>query len=440
MRYNDQLKDFTLTATGDIFITRRLTPYNEPAYLELWSIIKDSDIKFTNFEMLAHEYKGHPVAESGGTYTQVDPIVFDDLKYAGFNLYSLANNHSLDYGTEAMLRTKELFNLHKLVNAGTGRNLAEARSASYLDLNCGRVALIAASSTFASFGRAGHSRIDSIGRPGLNPVRYNNYIEVDEKHFNMVKELEKHTGLKSVKSRYAKMGFMGSEPSDVCTIGKSKFVKGDSPGVHTIINKQDRDGNLKWIKDASYQSDIVIYSLHLHRGSTQDFWKPAEFQQAFAHDCINAGADVFIAHGPHHMRGIEIYKDKPIFHGLGNFIFQNETVLKLPQDVYDGYRLAYDSTPSEYYNKRSKNDQAGFPAHERFWQTILPWCRFKNGRVVEMKLYPITLGFGKKRTVRGRPMLAKDGEGERILQKISELSAYFGTKINIKNNIGIVEL
>ncbi|QOR34351.1 CapA family protein [Clostridium sp. 'deep sea'] len=440
MRYNDQLKKFTLTATGDIFITRRLTPYNEPAYLEMWNILKNSDIKFTNFEMLVHDFNGYPVAESGGTYTQVDSEVFNDLQFAGFNLYSLANNHSLDYGIKAMLHTKQLLKIHKLVNAGTGINLADARSASYLDLNCGRVALIAASSTFASFGRAGHARVDSIGRPGLNPVRFHSYIEVDDKHYNMIKELEKHTGIKSQKQRYFKMGWLKSEPSGVCKLENLKFIKGNNPGIHTIINDQDRAGNIKWIKDASDQADIVVYSLHLHQGDAMNPWKPAEFQLKFAHECINAGADVFIAHGAHYIRGIEIYNNKPIFHGLGNFIFQNETVLKLPQDVYDLNGLGYDATPADYYNKRSNNDQQGFPTQERFWQTVLPWCRFNNGKVVEIKLYPITLGFGKKRTVRGRPMLAKDEEGERILNRIRELSAPFGTKINIINNIGIVEL
>ncbi len=45
---------------------------------------------------------------------------------------------------------------------------------------------------------------------------------------------------------------------------------------------------------------------------------------------IDAGADVFVGHGPHVLRGIEIYKGKPIFYSLSNFIFQNETVLRMP--------------------------------------------------------------------------------------------------------------
>ncbi len=440
MQYKDELRNFTLTATGDLFITRRLKPYNEPAYLEMWKILQNADIKFTNFEMLVHEFKGYPVAQSGGTYTQIDPLVFEDLEYAGFNLFSMANNHSLDYGIEAMQRTVELFNEKGLINAGTGDNLADARSARYLDLANGRVALIAAASTFAPHGRAGSARPDFIGRPGLNPVRYDKYIEVDEQHFNYVKQLNQHAGLEKQKNLFVKAGWRKPEPEGVCNLGTTKFVKGSNPGLHTVINEQDRSGNLKWIKDAANQADFVVFSLHGHEGNTDDFWKPADFHQPFAHDCINAGADIFVGHGPHYLRGLEIYRGKPIFYSLGNFVFQNETVRKLPHDVYLKQGLSYDATPSEYYNKRSNNDKKGFPSDERFWQTVLPWCRFENGQVVEIKLYPITLGFGKRRTVRGRPMLAHDDEGARILKKMVELSEPFGTKIKIVNNIGIVEL
>ena len=52
---------------------------------------------------------------------------------------------------------------------------------------------------------------------------------------------------------------------------------------------------------------------------------PADFIPIFARAVIDAGADVFVGHGPHVLRGIEIYKGKPIFYSLSNFIFQNET-------------------------------------------------------------------------------------------------------------------
>ena len=440
MKYNDESRNFTLTATGDIFITRSLRPYTEPAYLDMWKIVQDADIRFTNFEMLVHNFEGYPVAQSGGTYTQVDETIMLDMDYAGFNLFSLANNHSLDYSATGMRRTIEIFDDYGFTHAGTGENLSDARSPRFLDLDNGRVALIAAASSFAAHGAAGEQRNDSKGRPGLNPVHYNTYYEVDKAHFEYVKKLNENTGSKKQKDVFVKAGWRAAEPDGVCSIGATKFVQGDNPGIHTTISKADREGNLKWISDAARQADFVVFSMHSHEGHPEDFWKPAEFHEPFAHDCIDAGADIYLGHGPHYMRGLEIYHGKPIFYSLGNFVFQNETVRIMPHDNYLKTQLTHENTPADYYDKRSDGDQKGFPSAPRFWQSVLPWCRFEDGKVVEIKLYPITLGFGKKRTVRGRPMLALDAEGADILRQFAELSQPFGTTIEIKDNVGYVKL
>ncbi|MBT4153335.1 MAG: AmmeMemoRadiSam system protein B [Candidatus Magasanikbacteria bacterium] len=44
-------------------------------------------------------------------------------------------------------------------------------------------------------------------------------------------------------------------------------------------------------------------------------------QQELAHTFIDAGADAIIGHHPHVVQEIEVYKNRPIFYSLGNFIF-----------------------------------------------------------------------------------------------------------------------
>lgn len=41
---------------------------------------------------------------------------------------------------------------------------------------------------------------------------------------------------------------------------------------------------------------------------------------------IDAGAGVVVGHGPHVLRGIEVYKRRPIFYSLASFIFENDLV------------------------------------------------------------------------------------------------------------------
>src|SRR5258708_25379649 len=85
---------FRFALAGDSIINRRLSVYDEPAYLRMFDHIRSADAAFTNFEMLVHdfEYPGAPV--SGGTYMGAPAWVLDELKWAGFRLFGIANNHS----------------------------------------------------------------------------------------------------------------------------------------------------------------------------------------------------------------------------------------------------------------------------------------------------------------------------------------------------------
>ncbi|MDP2856789.1 MAG: CapA family protein, partial [Bacillota bacterium] len=155
MLYRSESKDLVLAATGDSLITRRLSVYDEPAFLQLFELVRGSDAAFTNLEMIFHHYEGYPAMESGGTWMQGDPALLDEMLWAGLNLFSVANNHSLDYSAGGLLATLRELQSRRMVCAGAGTNLAEARAPSYLETPAGRVALLAASSTFAPFGMAG---------------------------------------------------------------------------------------------------------------------------------------------------------------------------------------------------------------------------------------------------------------------------------------------
>ena len=111
-------------------------------------------------------------------------------------------------------------------------------------------------------------------------------------------------------------------------------MAGPKPGTRTEPNKQDLEEIARVVQSASALADIVIVSLHCHEsGANRSL--PADFIPIFAKAVIDAGADMFVGHGPHVLRGIEIYKGKPIFYSLSNFIFQNETLLRMPEDSYE---------------------------------------------------------------------------------------------------------
>ena len=177
----------------------------------------------------------------------------------------------------------------------------------------------------------------------------------------------------------------------------------------------------------------MLVSLHAHEQlGAKDV--PAEFIGTFAREMIEAGADLVVGHGPHLLRGLELYKGKPIFYSLGNFIGQNELVAKIPADGYDRFRAEPDLTPGQVYQKRTQGDQAGFPADQRYWESIMPMLSYQggpDGRMMlrSIELTPVSLGWKEARHRRGRPRLAGMEEGRAILDRFAELSQPFGTEL-----------
>ena len=162
---------FTMALTGDSIITRRLSVYNEPEFLQMIELLRSVDVAFTNLEVLFHDYEPFPMHESGGTYMRADPLLAKELFWAGFDMVSRANNHTGDYGILGMRLTTKYVDEAGLVHAGIGDSLPEAREAKFLDTAKARVALISCASTFPDHVRAGKSRGDIPPRPGLNPRR-----------------------------------------------------------------------------------------------------------------------------------------------------------------------------------------------------------------------------------------------------------------------------
>ena len=430
-------RDALISLTGDALITRRLRPYREPAFLNMLSKIRRSDISFTNLEGLLTDYDGVPAASSGGTYVVGEPEIADDLKWAGFNLFARANNHSVDWSHGGLLATSEELDRRDIVHAGVGANLALARSPAYLDTAAGRAALISASSTFPNGAYAGRQRPDMPGRPGLNPLRYKRWLEIPEKEMNHLRRISREIGFEKMRKERSKMRpsvakekEKEKEPGEF-RLGSMRFdiSKDNEYRMRTKVDPDDRRGNLDAIRGATRQSDWVIYSIHSHESQIPKHRQPAEFLCDFARQAIDAGADVVVGHGPHHLRGVEIYQGRPIFYSLGNFIFQNETVRYLPQDIYDRYELDLLARPDELYDTRTDSGSSGFPSHEMYWRSVLVEVEFSDSQLAEIVYYPVTLGHELPRSRRGRPVLATGELARDIINEIAALSEPFGTNI-----------
>jgi len=332
-------------------------------------------------------------------------------------------------------------------------NLGEARNPSYLETDKGCVALISSASTFSNFGRAGESRRDIQGRPGLNPLRYHTEIRITNEALQKIKSISESVNAKiaigPITNKSVVFGKRVGGRFDYVSdrsLDGVRFVESEKPGLFTKPYEPDLQDIIRSIKDARRQADLVILSHHGHEEDGSDRYMPAKFIETYARACIDAGADLFLGHGPHVLRGIEIYKDKPIIYSLGNFLFQIGIMNIQGQDYYDRFHLGNEATYADAYdasNREGKKDWRGWHAfayEKTNWDSIVAIITFDGRKLENLKLHPATLGFELQRSQRGRPIRASPEDSIRIIDFISKYSSSYGTQIEIENGIGDVVL
>ncbi len=429
--------DFTMALTGDSIITRKLSVYEEPQYLQMIDMIRSADVAFTNLEMVFHDYEPYPMAESGGTWMRGDPELAKELAWAGIDMVARANNHAGDYGTLGLQLTSKYVDEAGIVHAGVGNSLAEAREAKFLETAKARVALISVASSYANHMRAGRSRDDVPARPGLNPLRYKTTYVMPQAAFENLREYGEALGQFTDQDGYPR-GTEEDTPDEINILGRN-FAGGEEAAIRRVANENDVAEIAAVVSNASRVADYTIVTIHAHEHAGRRELT-ADFHHLFARAMIEAGADVFVGHGPHALRGIEIYNGKPILYSLGDFIFQNETLLRLPSGNYEAYDLDGNAHVADFNDARYDNDRKGFPAVPEIWESVIAVPTFTNRRLTELKLYPISLGFGQPRQVRGRPLFAEGDLSTKIIDDLKRLSEPYGTSIEMRRGIGYVNL
>ena len=425
----------TFVAAGDAFITRRLPAGGYEGFPELRQCLLAHDVRFLNLESTFHDHEGYPAVESGGTWAMSDPRVLDDMKEYGFNIFNTANNHSGDFGSGGVLATIRNLRQRDMIFSGTGKDLGDASRPCYLETKHTRVALISCSVTARS-DRAGAQSADMVGRPGLNPLRYSQIFHLDPEHYAMAEAVVKASGVNAQQEKSVRNGYSMPPKAGTLTLGNTKFRLDDRCWVESFPNEQDMTRIEEEIREARRQADVVLVSVHCHVLDGSDNTQPPQLLQIFSHRCIDAGAHVILGHGPHELQGVEKYNDGLILYSIGNFIFQTDTVALQPWDAYANRNLPLTMKVGEYMDERSAGGTKGYCVQWPIWNAVLPSWDMEDGKITQLRFYPIELGMDKPRSQKGVPVMNGSEETLRYLQ---ELSAPFGTRIRIEKGIGYLE-
>lgn len=373
----------TVVLTGQSMIRSDLRA-SAPAAVPRIRALVQGDVVFTHLEAAIAE-NGQSVQQGRGFLTP--PQSLDALQALGFNLLSLSGNHAFDLGAAGIENTLQELNRRGIAHAGTGDNLADALAPAYLHVANMTIALIGSASGLITPGANATDQ-----RPGVNELRVNAGARLNE-------------------------------------------ATADLPGAPANTpDPQDAARILGSIRTARRRADLVIVYQHNHVFGDKAFatlfnegmperLAPDPWLVKWTHEEVAAGADIVVMHGAPLLHGVEIFKGRPIFYDLGNFIYN------LPST------LTYIDEPIA-------------------WESVVARLEFRGKTLQAITLWPIVLnpiGDGQPDAhdpyannaflhTRGLPSAATGARASYIISRLARLSAPFGTRVEASGEAGRIVL
>ena len=267
--------NISIVAVGDLVPTHRLWLDGRPVgpgFTKAVKILQGADIVFGNLEAPLAT-RGYP-REKLITFRS-DPVLAEDLRSVGFDVISLANNHSMDYGPEALLETMEVLRRHGIACVGAGGTLDEALQPVVIEKKGWRVGFLAWSCLLPVGSAAG------VDRPGHAPMHVHTSYEINP-YYDM------------------------EEP-------------GNPPRVRTWVEPAELAAATQMVRKVRQDVDFLVASMHWGFGSGTAL---ADYERDVGHALIDAGADVVVGHHVHTLHAVESYQGKAILYSGGGFIAQ----------------------------------------------------------------------------------------------------------------------
>lgn len=432
----------TLAAVGDLVLDDDvLTPRLAASAPGLLDLLRGAEVTIGNFETTAIDFDrfgGWPEAEPGGSWLVTSVRSGADVRAMGIDMVSRANNHATDWGVAGLRSTSDVLAQAGIVHAGAGESLMAARAPRYFTTPRGRVALVSAATRYQAMSLASDPFGIVPARPGINGLRTKKWFAVHPDELEVMASIRDslppasiHHTNREADARYGSV-----------TLGGTAFISaettGGQVGPHWKVEDEDVIALRESVRHAKQNADVAVVALHTHEPGNHST-EPPPFLHDLAHAAVDEGADVVLGHGPHQLRGIEVYRNRPIFYSLGNFAFMVNRQFPLTREAWQ--RTGLDParhTPGEMLEqKRVKG-----PFGDRVWyESVVVSLSFGDREALEVTIHPVTLTFDTSRhSDRGTPQLADDAAAERILDRLRTLSAAYGTDILLGDGRGSIRI
>ena len=424
----------TVTGTGDSLFVMKFPREYDAVIPPIAEFIQSCDIKLTNLETNLSDFEYFGNAYSGGTWLNTRRKYIEELFRYGFNYFGNANNHCMDYSYNGLLSTIDALDQYGAAHSGTGRSLEEAAKPAVLEAKGMKIAIFAVDCSFNDPSRAGRATRFLPARPGVNFLRHDTVYRVSDADMADLRRIAGCTRINFNREKLIQTGFLTPDGEGIFQVGDNKYTtRTDIP--ETSCNRKDKKRIIDSIREAKENCDYVFILVHCHNNDNVREENPPEYLKEFTHACIDAGVSAVFGGGCHRLRGIEIYRNCPVFYSLGDFIYQGLKVEYLPADFMEKYDADIDLTAEQALLVRSRGNQVGLHCCKLNYQTVLPRLSFENGNMVSFSLLPVHLNFDRKDDMNGLPAVAEGREAEEIRGILNELSAPFGVRLKLSGGL-----
>ncbi len=490
--------DFTVVAVGDLIQMAPFADRANPDTAHLVNLMRSADVTLANNENIVVDFDTY----RGPNARQLAPdVVADDWARMGIDMVTKANNHTWDVGEDGLWANFKELKRVRIVHVGVDRNESEARMTRSFSTPKGSVGLMGMDAKGESTSRmSGVARDEPIivtpaqleqvramrdaivarrgetNSPIAVPENLANEVTVfstvfqrqnatdglgKEHAFNANQRRQKADGGK-VTSRSSELKLVTYNGVTAPQLAQLRAIAGNTgtgdtleafgtrfkvmPGVGEFdyeMDPQSLRNILREVRTGKQFNDLLAVTIHWHQNRfafqrySNDHYPPA-FQTAFAHAAIDQGADLFFAHGVHTLKGVEIYKGKPIFYGLSNFVYQSQLMrpwrdeAEQPQSALDGPVVGDGELAEKYFGRlQQRQNQVA----------LLTETKYEKGRLAEVRLHPVDLGdVNIPGSQYGTPRRPTPDVARQILEDVIEYSRPFKTDIRIEKGVGVIRL
>jgi poly-gamma-glutamate capsule biosynthesis protein CapA/YwtB (metallophosphatase superfamily) len=364
-------KSLNMLCVGDLLLYKK---NNERVFDLVSPAFKSADIVVGQAEG-SYTLRPHLTCAQGGGAEMApadtgDPAVFKVIKTAGFHLLSMANNHLFDGGIpaieDALAECKRL----GIATIGVGMNLDEARRPAIIERGGVRVG-------FLDYNCVGPKLTWANERkPGCAYVQILTVFEMENPA-------------------------PGEKPTAIFTVAEFDSLRAMTEDIRKLRPL----------------CDVLAVKFHKGVGFVEAQIAQYEYQVSYA--AIDAGADIVLAEHAHILKGIEVYRGKPIYHGMNHFAMSFPNVPITDQKTLAKMMTKYKEQHG--FDADPETVKRMYPTRDTY-KTIIGKLSITNGKITRAGFLPCLIDMKTEQP----EILKHDKRGQEVFDYMDKVTKAAG--------------